>query len=555
MPRKAPDLAQLARTLKAPSFSHAAASADRAVLEPVSPTTLVLRVDEIKAYEHNPRHAENREYPRLKDSIRARRGLTTPLTVTKRPGDDLYTIAAGGNSRLRALKELVEETQDEVFASVTCRFEPWDSECQTFANHLIENDIRGTMTFGDKARAILDWQRLYEANHPEEGRLTQRRLADCLAAAGYTVPRSLVTRWLETAELLLPHLPIAFGSGLGRPAAERLLRLRMCCAQYWNENAATKSPNTDCAFDDLFAHVSAQRDRHCADWDHELFQSALTSQVASALGLDRKRVALDIDSLYHGCAVELAETEVTRSPLERDPQGLKSEWAFARAREVDAAKKARAMARIGARAGATIEQAHDHHESASTPVGDASAPTARRDPRQEVRALRDRNYAAAHRLAAGHALDPFLRSVEIGLGFFIEAPEPSAVPTQSKDAATLPGEGLVLNGIRSGLWWLLCLTADQLVPARIGALGRVAPASWFVELMSGLPKRSPETDPVAALHLLVGEPTAQGLVSEVLMNPGFAGEDLAAFNELLRGCRALCALAEHDGEELWGIKS
>ena len=106
MPRKAPDLAQLARTLKAPSFSHAAASADQAVLEPVSPTTLVLRVDEIKAYEHNPRHAENREYPRLKDSIRARRGLTTPLTVTKRPGDDLYTIAAGGNSRLRALKEL-----------------------------------------------------------------------------------------------------------------------------------------------------------------------------------------------------------------------------------------------------------------------------------------------------------------------------------------------------------------------------------------------------------------------------------------------------------------
>ena len=94
--------------------------------------------------------------------------------------------------------------------------------------------------------------------------------------------------------------------------------------------------------------------------------------------------------------------------------------------------------------------AQDQQESASAPVGDAGTPTARRDPRQEIRALRERNYAAAHRLAARHALDPFLRSVEIGLGFFIEPPEPSAVPTESKEAATLPGDGLVLNGIRSG---------------------------------------------------------------------------------------------------------
>ena len=60
---------------------------------------------------------------------------------------------------------------------------------------------------------------------------------------------------------------------------------------------------------------------------------------------------------------------------------------------------------------------------------------------------------------------------------------------------------------------------------------------------------------MAALHLLVGEPTAQGLVSEVLMNPGFAEEELEAFNELIRGCRALYALAEHDVEELWRTKS
>ena len=78
-----------------------------------------------------------------------------------------------------------------MFAFVTCRFEPWDSECQVFANHLIENDIRGTMTFGDKATRH---PRLADGSTkriiPEEGRLSQRRFADCLAAAGYRVPRA-----------------------------------------------------------------------------------------------------------------------------------------------------------------------------------------------------------------------------------------------------------------------------------------------------------------------------------------------------------------------------
>lgn len=63
-----------------PNLLLHAPSRDLAGLDPVSPTTVVLRVAEIKAYEHNPRLAENREYPRLKDSIRTRRALTTPLT-------------------------------------------------------------------------------------------------------------------------------------------------------------------------------------------------------------------------------------------------------------------------------------------------------------------------------------------------------------------------------------------------------------------------------------------------------------------------------------------
>jgi len=217
------DAGDLARALRAPAFGNPEAGSGPVTLDPVSPTTLVLRVSDVAAYDHNPRVAANLSFPQLKESIRARRGLTTPLTVTKRPGDECYTIAAGGNSRLKALKELAEETGDDAFATIACRFEPWESECQVFANHLIENDVRGNMIFGDKARAILEWQRLYEDSHPEEPPLSQRQLVDRLAEAGYRVPRSLVSPLLNTAKFLLPHLPVLFGSGLGRPAAEVLI--------------------------------------------------------------------------------------------------------------------------------------------------------------------------------------------------------------------------------------------------------------------------------------------------------------------------------------------
>jgi ParB family protein of integrating conjugative element (PFGI_1 class) len=569
MARKGNDIGELARALKAPSFKNSDARPDLASLDPVSPTTLILPVSEIKAYEHNPRVAENREYPRLKDSIRTRRGLTTPLTVTKRPGDTAYTIAAGGNSRLKALKELAAETGDDAFTHVMCRFEPWDSECQVFANHLIENDVRGTMTFGDKARAVVEWQRLYEESHPDGPPLTQRELVKRLSDAGYRLHQPMIPPLLNTARWLLPHLPALFGSGLGRPAAERLVRLRSCAAQYWQDHLARAN---EClpsfSFDELFAQVCAERDCHCADWDVELFQSALTIQMAKTLGLDHKLVALDIDSLYHGYSSDCSHStssddsvhsghaddssdsgavpEPSHPAPVKDPQGLTSEWAFERSREIDAIKRQRARARIEANQLSPRESAP---ESWPTHDNDASTQSERAqlDPGQ----LRESNYLAAQELAAGHELDQFVKPVDTGFGFFVEAPEPSMVSPEAKDRATRPGQGLALNGVRSGLWWLLCLTADQLASSHLAVLGQSYPASWLIELFTELPKQRPETDALTMLHILVGEPTAHGLVVDALTAPALTDGDASALDRLLRGCRALRANAATGSLALW----
>jgi ParB family protein of integrating conjugative element (PFGI_1 class) len=558
MGRKPSNVGELARALKAPNFANRDANAIVGGVDPVSPTTLVLRVTDIKAYEHNPRTAENHEYPRLKDSIRARRGLTTPLTVTKRPGESQYVIAAGGNSRLKALKELAEETGDEAFGVVTCRFEPWESESRVFVNHLIENDVRGTMTFGDKARAVVEWRRLYAESHPGEQVLTQRDLADRLAAAGYRVHQTMLKRFFVAAEFLIPHLPRLFESGFGRPAAERLARLRECAAGYWDDAAKGSETKTRVgAFEELFAAACAEHDCHCADWDHDLFQSALTLQIASALRLDHKLVALDIDSLCHGCGAETAEmSEAAKASAAPDVKAtLKgdatsvptSQWAFERSREAHALRLQRSRSRAAPVDGGASRGSHEP-EPSMPPAASASV-VAADDDRFDPAQFRQAIYMAARDLAAHYQLGELLRSVEIGFGFFIEAPEASAVPEESKHRATGPGEGLALEGVRSSAWWFLCLAADQLAPAHLARLGEAHPASWIVELFARLPQTTKAQNPTAMLQLLVGEPSAECLVHELLTNPSAEAAD--ALDRVLRGCRALRGAAATGSFDLW----
>lgn len=54
--------------------------------DPIADTPMVLTLDELQGYEHNPRTVTNAKYQEIKDSIRAR-GLDQPPQVTRRPGE------------------------------------------------------------------------------------------------------------------------------------------------------------------------------------------------------------------------------------------------------------------------------------------------------------------------------------------------------------------------------------------------------------------------------------------------------------------------------------
>ena len=129
-----------------------------AMQEPGTPdaaTTLKLDVRRIKSYERNPRRSENPEYDRIKSSIRAD-GMDQPLVVTCRPDETDYVVGAGGNTRLRILQELYEETGEERFQWVDCLFKPWREESDVLLAHLRENDLRGGLSFIDKAQAVFE---------------------------------------------------------------------------------------------------------------------------------------------------------------------------------------------------------------------------------------------------------------------------------------------------------------------------------------------------------------------------------------------------------------
>ncbi len=71
--------------------------------DPISITQMVLKLSEIKAYDKNPRKEKNPLYEEIKASIRTNRRLNNNVNVTRRPGDDLYMIDSGGNTRLKIL--------------------------------------------------------------------------------------------------------------------------------------------------------------------------------------------------------------------------------------------------------------------------------------------------------------------------------------------------------------------------------------------------------------------------------------------------------------------
>ncbi len=159
----------------------------------------VMPVMSIQFYENNPRIATNEVFEELKDSIRIN-GILQPLTVTKRPGESNYILYAGGNTRLRAIRDLWEETQDQKYYETRVIIKKWRGEASVLLAHMAENTQRNDMTFWDKANGILKIKEQLESDLGKS--LSHRELESELKKAGIGINLQSISSYKFAKERL-----------------------------------------------------------------------------------------------------------------------------------------------------------------------------------------------------------------------------------------------------------------------------------------------------------------------------------------------------------------
>jgi len=263
--------------------------------DPLSTAPMVLAIDQIDAYDRNPRKAPNGKYEELKESIRLN-GLRQPLVITRRPGAARYIPKHGGNTRLVILKDLLAETAERRFATANCLFEPWTTEADVLVGHLVENEMRGELVFIDKARAIADAKGLIEQ---ESGTtLTMRQLADELRGRGYRVSLSIIPSCEYAVDVLAGSIPRALAAGLGRPGIQRIRDLDRAAQIVWGH----RNLGPDELYRSIFAEAVASVDHEI--WDFDRARRALAEGVATRAGTESRHVLLEIGAELAGAVTE-----------------------------------------------------------------------------------------------------------------------------------------------------------------------------------------------------------------------------------------------------------
>src|SRR5690606_9960183 len=117
-----------------------------------------------------------------------------------RPGADHFIIRNGGNTRLAILRELWSETKDERFFRIPCLFRPWPErgEIVALTGHLAENELRGGLTFIERALGVEKAREFYEEERGQP--ITQSELARLLRGDGYSVQQSHISRMRDAVQ-------------------------------------------------------------------------------------------------------------------------------------------------------------------------------------------------------------------------------------------------------------------------------------------------------------------------------------------------------------------
>jgi len=262
---------------------------------PAAEMPMVLTLDQLSPNPDNPRTSRNPRYDDIKASIRSR-GLDTVPKVTRDPDGEpgIYIFSDGGNTRYQILSELWQETGEDRFFRVHVLFKPWPGRLQCVIGHLAENEVRGDLSFIEKAKGIHSARAIYEEQMGKT--VSLRQLSELLTREGLPVHNSTISRMEDTLKYLYPWIPDLLESGLGRPQVAALLALRNDAERVWDAFCLI-SDVSEKSFSDVFGQCCG-RFNSPELWSVEMFRDELIGDLLQALPhpeLDYDRWMMELD--------------------------------------------------------------------------------------------------------------------------------------------------------------------------------------------------------------------------------------------------------------------
>ena len=450
MSKQRPTAEQLADLIAQPHFGRSTEAIPPN--DPVQPTPMIVAVDDIDVYDHNPRQLANDRYEEIKASIRAS-GMDHTLTITRRPDAPHYMIAAGGNTRLQAIKALWKETGDERYSRIHCLFRPWQGDTNTLVAHLKENDVRGDLSFIDRARGLSQLQTLVEADRG--GPLSHREFLSFLAEQGYSVSHPVLVSVIYTIQSLEHAIPTALGAGMSRAQVDRIRKLHKAFVVAWSSLQIPDAESGQSLFIDLLS-------RHDDDVINlELLHRDAINELSVSADCDVQHAAM-----IYGAAIDGRDLD---DLVENIDSGLQTDDSK-EIGDVDLQPPPASQLQLPTVPNASQRSVPEEgpaataHRPATTPRTQP-APSTGLNP-NPIEGLRNEAFHLADIAAQMLGCDDMVTPIDRGLGFLV-----GPVPTEVRESIPITHRPALLCA-----WWLLVTVSEQF--ASHGLAVNAMPAGW-----------------------------------------------------------------------------
>jgi len=544
MAGKHPSDEEISDLLNTPHFGN-----DSSELPPADPITvmqLVLTLEQIRPYDRNPRRDRNPRYDEIKASIRAQRGLNTPLNVTKRPGDTLYIVEAGGNTRLQILQELWDETKEECFYRIHAQYRPWISESHVLTAHLVENELRGEVSLLDKSLGLYELKEQLEEETGEA--LSRNEFLRQLKEIGYTVSKRQIIRMQYLAERLYPLIPTTLQNGLSHNEIDNIRTLEKAYLRFWNSQYGDDQADQ---FQLAFGDVLSQHDDA---WDLDQVRTALDQQFSELSDLDVAQLRMEVDALLYGEQHQnianqqpsSEEGESSDNTSDSSPQSVTHPIESTSHSTQDdpatlppAEQPASTLGANDAQDSVQQPQSDSGHTEPSQVIDQYDGPS-------DLKSLRARNLVLALQITQRNDLSACIHPIHVGMGFLVDLPE---TPFKFNNI----GQGIGPDAGRQFIWWML-LSACEVVHGS-GEAWELSNDRAKLTMTEEMRIYEPlKQDGIQGVIKIVGIPTPLEFIPhQFLSSP--QGLDDHSFRDLLlllENCRRLRLKVEDPGDlRLW----